>query len=294
MSSPVLLSIFLAAVAAFFYAAASVLVRAGIRESSSIVATFVSLTVNLVALWVIVIAFLDVNVDLWRWRYFIIAGLMAPGLGRLLYFAGIDRLGVNITAPILYANPLFSVAGAMVFLGERLSTIGLLGGLFVIAGGGIVGTERGGETLSFEWYHLLLPVVAAVLYGGSHLFRKIGVDLVGSPLVASAVTISTSWIIVTGYVLASNVNLSTNRRELTYFTLAGLTSSVAIPALYLALQTGLVVVVTPLMNLSPLFILGLSFLFFRGEEVFTRRILVGTVTVVAGITLLSLYGTGPL
>lgn len=293
MLSPAETAVVLAVVAAFFYAASTILVRAGIRESNSLVAMFVSLTVNLVCLWLVVFTFTDVRIDLWRWRYFILAGLFAPGVGRLLNYAGIDRVGVNIAAPIVYANPLFSVTAAILLLGERLSPVGLFGGLLVIVGGGLVGSERGGETLSFKWYHLLLPVGAALLYGSSHVIRKVGIDLVGSPLIAAAVTISTSWLLAAAYVLGTGVEIDPDRRELTFFSLAGLASSVAIPTLYLALQTGLVVVVTPLMNLSPLFILALSFLFFRGEEIFSARILVGTLTVVVGITLLTLYSTTP-
>jgi len=293
MLSPAETAVVLAVVAAFFYAASTILVRAGIRESNSLVAMFVSLTVNLVCLWLVVFTFTDVRIDLWRWRYFILAGLFAPGVGRLLNYAGIDRVGVNIAAPIVYANPLFSVTAAILLLGERLSPVGLFGGLLVIVGGGLVGSERGGETLSFKWYHLLLPVGAALLYGSSHVIRKVGIDLVGSPLIAAAVTISTSWLLAAAYVFGTGVEIDPDRRELTFFSLAGLASSVAIPTLYLALQTGLVVVVTPLMNLSPLFILALSFLFFRGEEIFSARILVGTLTVVVGITLLTLYSTTP-
>lgn len=161
----------------------------------------------------------------------------------------------------------------------------------MIAGGGLVGTERGDGSVSFKWYHLLLPIVAAVLYGSSHIIRKVGIDLAHSPLIASAVTITTSWLLATGYLLATRTEVSIDQRQLLYFSLAGLASSVAIPTLYLALQIGLVVVVSPMLNLSPIFILILSFLFFRNEEIFSRQIILGTVTVVIGIMLLTVYGT---
>lgn len=128
MVSVVVASISLAVIAAFFYASSTVLVRAGIRDANPLVAMLVSLTVNLVCLWVVVFAFTDVRIDFWRWRYFVLAGLFAPGLGRVFNYTGIDRLGVNISAPIVYANPLVSVLGAIFILGEQLSKIGLLGG----------------------------------------------------------------------------------------------------------------------------------------------------------------------
>lgn len=291
MASPVLVSVFFGIVSVFFYALATILVRAGVRKASPFVAMFVSLTVNLVCLWVLALAFTDVHVDLWQWRYFILAGLMAPGLGRLFNYAGIDHLGVNLNAPIVYTNPLVSVSGAILFLGERLSTVGLFGGLLVIAGGTVVGSEPGDGSTSFRRRHLLLPVAAAVMYGGSNLFRKAGIDVVGSPLIASAVTITTSWLIAVSYVAWRGVAFDVDDRELAFFALAGLSSSIAIPMLYLAFQVGLVVIVTPLMNLAPLFVLGMSFLLFREEEIFSLRVLLGTVTVVVGITMLTVFGS---
>ena len=291
MVSPAVTAVSLAVVAAFFYASSTILVRAGIRGSNSVVAMFVSLTVNLVCLWLVVFAFTDFRFDLWRWRYFIVAGLFAPGLGRVFNYEGMDRLGVNVSAPIVYTNPLVSVTAAIVFLGERLSVVGLIGGLLVIGGGGLVGSTKGEGSVSFKWRYLLFPAAAAVLYGGSHVVRKLGIDLVASPLIASAVTITTSWFLAAGYVLWSETTIDLDRRQLAFFSLAGVATSVALPVLYVALQVGLVVLVTPVMNLSPLFVLAMSFVFFRESELFSPRIVVGTLTVVVGITLLTVFGS---
>ncbi|WP_144904718.1 DMT family transporter [Halobellus captivus] len=291
MDSVVLLSVIFGTIAVFFYALSAIFIRAGIRDASPIAAMFVSLTVNLVALWVVVLAFTDFRVDLWRWRYFILAGLMAPGLARLFNYAGIERLGVNVNAPIVYANPLVSVAGAIVVLDERLSAIGLAGGVLVICGGAYVGSARGDGATSFDRRHLIFPVVAALVYGFSHLFRKVGIDLVQSPLIAAAVTITTSWLLAAGYVFGTGVTIDLNRRQWLSFSLSGLSSSVAIPMLYLAFEVGLVVVVSPLMNLAPLFVIAISYFAFRQEELFSHRIVLGTVIIVCGITLLTVFGS---
>ncbi|MGQ4556538.1 EamA family transporter [Halobellus sp. GM3] len=291
MDPVVLLSVIFGTTSVFFYALSAIFIRAGIRDASPVAAMFVSLSVNLVALWIVVFAFTDFRVDLWRWRYFILAGLMAPGLGRLFNYAGIDRLGVNVNAPIVYSNPLVSVAGAIVFLGEQLSAVGLVGGVLVIAGGAYVGSERGDGSTSFDRRHLVFPVIAALVYGLSHLLRKVGIDLVQSPLIASAVTITTSWLLAAGYVLGSGLEIDLNRRQWLSFSMSGLASSVAIPMLYLAFEVGLVVVVSPLMNLAPLFVIAISFFVFREEELFSHRVVLGTITIVCGITLLTAFGS---
>lgn len=283
----------MAIVAALFFAFSTTLVRARIRQASPIVALALSLSVNVVVLWTVSVGLYDVQVDLWQWRYFIVAGVLAPVLGRFFNYSGIDALGVNISTPITYANPLISVTLALAFLGERLSALGLLGGLFVIAGGVTLGTVRGDGSVSFDRKYLILPVLAAVFYGSSQIFRKLGIDLVNEPILAAAVTTTTSWSLLVGYlaVRLDDHDLSVTRNEATFFCLAGLATSVAIPVFYLALQLGNVVIVTPLMNASPLFVLGLSYLFFRGEELFTPRVVAGTLAIVGGVVLLSTFGS---
>ena len=280
-------------VAAMFFATSTLLVRAHVRKASPLVALGLSLSVNVVVLWVIAVAWFDVTVDLWRWRYFVVAGTLAPVMGRFFNYAGIDALGVNISTPITYSYPLVSVLLAMAFLDERLAGAALIGGLLVIAGGVTLGTVRGEGPVTFDRKYLLLPVTAAVLYGASHVFRKMGIDLVSSPIIAAAVTTTTSWAVLVLYLAArpEQRDVSVGRTEVLYFGLAGLATSVAIPVLYLALQLGNVVIVTPVLNTSPLFVLAFSYVFFRGEELFTPRVVAGTASVVVGVTLLSLFSS---
>ena len=129
------------------------------------------------------------------------------------------------------------------------------------------------------------------MYGGSSLFRKVDIDLISSPLLASAVTITASWVVAASHVARRGLEFDVDDRELAVFSLAGLSSSIAIPMLYLAFQVGLVVIVTPLMNLVPLLVPGMSFLLFREEEILSRRVLFGTVTGEVGITILTVFGS---
>lgn len=296
MQPALLVPIALAVAASVFYATSNTLVRAGVRQSTPTVALFVSLTVNVVALWSMSAVLYDVSIDLWAWRYFVIAGAFAPVLGRFFNYTGIDKIGVNLSIPIVYTNPVVAVVLSMAFLGERLSPGAAVGGLVIVFGGAVLGTVKGnGEgTRSFDKRYLLFPLAGAFFYGTSHVFRKVGIDLIPNPIVAAAVTTTTSWLLVALYFAGTDradLHRAT-RAELLYFSFAGLSTSVAIPLIYLAYQVGRVVIVTPVTNTSPLFVLLFSYLFFREEELFTPRVLVGTVFVVAGVVLVSLFGGG--
>lgn len=283
----------LSLMASMFFAVALTLVRARVRQASPLVALALSLAVNVVVLWAISLAWYDVTVDLWAWRYFIAAGVLAPVLGRFFNYTGIDKLGVNLSAPITYSNPLVSVVLAIAFLGERLTGLGLVGALLVIASGVVLGSVRGEGPVRFERRHLVYPALAALFYGASAIFRKVGIDLISQPVLAAAVTTTTSFVLLAAYLATrrDRHDLAVRRDEAAFFALAGLGTSIAIPTLYLALQLGTVVVVTPVMNTSPLFVLVISYAFFRGEELFTPRVVAGTVGIVGGVVLLSTFGT---
>jgi len=289
MSFSVSVAVPIALCASFLYAASSSFVRAGIRTTPTVVALSISLTINVVVLWALSFSFYDVTFDIWHWRYFIIAGLFAPALARFFNYRAIAKLGLNISAPIVYTNPLVSVFLAMAFLGERLPFWGLVGGFLVILGGIVVGSTKGSGGITFEKRHLVLPILAAFFYGSSFVFRKLGIDLVASPLIAAAVTATASWVMLILYLVITqnHRDIHLDRRGIVLFSLAGLASSIAIPLLYLAFRIGNVVIVAPLNNTIPLFILIISYIFFREEELFSPRIIGGTAFVVVGVILLT-------
>lgn len=289
------LAIAVALLATVFYALSSNLVRAGMDNSRTVGALFVSLTVNLVVLWTASLLLFDVSVDLWRWRYFVAAGALAPVAARFFNYSGIDKLGVNVSTPLTYMYPFVSIVIAVPLLGERLPPAGLLGGVFVVFGGAVLALPD--EETAFhidDRKFLLLPLAAALLYGISHVLRKVGIDLVTSPVIAAAVTATTSWVLLAGYlgVTRSFDLVRVNRREALLFGTAGLVTSAAIPLLYLAFSLGSVVLVTPITNVSPLFVLLFSYVLYRDGEPFTRRVVGGTVLIVLGLVLLARFSAG--
>jgi uncharacterized membrane protein len=286
------IEVLLALGTALAFATSSVLVRFGVERSSPMSALVVTVSINVVVLWAASLALYEVTVDLWAWRYFIVAGVFAPVLGRLCNYIGLQRLGVNLTLPISNSNPLVSVLLALLLLGETLSVLGGIGALATIAGGVILASSNRGdsETVDVRYRDLLFPVAGAVIYGSVQLLRKVGVDLVPAPSVGAAVNLTTSWIIAVIFVTFSSNRrdvLSIPRDDIRYFVLAGVASSLGLICLYAALLSGTVVIVTPILNATPLFALLLTFLFLREREPFTPRVIVGTALLVAGIGLLA-------
>ncbi|MFW5896353.1 MAG: EamA family transporter [archaeon] len=294
METVLVLPVLLGLLAAVFFAASNILVRAGITDSSPILALLYSLTANVVVLWPLVVWLYDFQVDLWAWRYFIVAGTLAPVLGRFFNYSGIDKLGINLSTPITYTNPLVTIVLATVFLGQRLLPLGYVGAVVIFAGSVLLGTTRGESGVrTFKKRHLIFPILASLFYGGSHIFREVGIELVSSPALAAAVTASTSWFWMVLYLVVTRHrhDFAITRREQIFFTLSGVATATAIPILYTALQVGDVVIVAPMSNMTPFWLLLLSFVFFRGSELFTPRVIGGTLLTVVGVILISTFGT---
>lgn len=283
-----LLPVFLALLVAFSFAVSTVLVRVGVKESSPLVALVVTMAVNVIVLWTLSVVQYDIIVDLWAWRWFILAGMFAPALGRLANYVGIQRVGVNLVSPISNMNPLVSVVLAIIFLGERLSPAGYSGVLLAVTGGVVLASIRGDSDFRIRRIDLLYPIFGALTYGTVQIIRKLGTGLVAEPTIGAAVNLTTSFVLVTGGLAVTGRlrTLAASRRDLLTFSVAGVVSSIGLASLYAAISIGKVTVVTPIFNTSPLFVLVLSGIFARSDEVFSKRVGLGTVTIVAGVALL--------
>ena len=71
-----------------------------------------------------------------------VMGALAWVTGNLFYFHGLRRAGVTLAAPILGAGPLFAIALAVVFAGERPNLLTVAGAFAVVAGVAVILTDR--------------------------------------------------------------------------------------------------------------------------------------------------------
>jgi uncharacterized membrane protein len=288
MTSQILLPILFAIAASFFYAFSDIFIRAVIRSSAPIAGVFTSLTVNVMVLWMLSFLFTDVELNLWSWRYFMLCGILGPVMGRFFKYASLVKLGITLSSPIVSSHPLIAVIIAIIFLGERLSFTGYSGIFLVISAGILIVSTKGTETIAVNKKYFILPILAAFGFGTSLTFRKMGMDLVPSPLLAGAVMTSSSWLFLALYIIVSQQyrKVRINKRQLLFFSCAGLCTCTAIPLLYLAYQIGNVLSVAPFANISPLFALILSRIFYRKEEIFSYQVILGTLLAICGTVLL--------
>ena len=274
-----------AIISAGAWAADSILVRKGTAFSNPSTAALVSFFVNTAILGPYIFfqyplekIFQPANL------FFVVSGIIQPAIVRVLFYVGIVRLGVSRAGPIRGTSPFFSVAIAFFLFQDRPGLIVYLGGILTVAGTWLVSYKRAGEA---KWRprDLLFPLGAAMIASVSQNIRKMGLNSTSEPIIAATVSTATSLFCLFGSVLFSgNVrSIQINRPCLPYYGGAAVFALIGQLCTFVALNGGQISVVAPLINTTPLFVIGLTALFLRGEEKINRFVVIGVVLLVAGI-----------
>jgi drug/metabolite transporter, DME family len=251
------------------------------------------LLINIIFLWGLSILFVPVaSLTSDSILIFAVVGLFQPGLTRLLSYKGIDALGVAITDPIRATTPLFSAMMAIIFLGEKLTLPIVVATLMIMAGITLLSWRNGSMKLAGSAVFLWYPIAASALAGATQVVRKVGLAALPHPLVAAAVTATSSFavsILTLWYVERSQQTWKMDRQCFWWFLAAGLTISVAMVCIYYALDLGKVSVVIPIASTAPFFSLILAATFLRDVERVTARIVLSAGMIVGGVVLLTLW-----
>jgi len=156
----------------------------------------------------------------------------------------------------------------------------------------LISWQTGNRTPSFRWWHLAYPLSAAVLAGVSHPLRRYTLSLANEPLYLAAVIgiVALPWLASATLLPGQKQKPVWDRRALVPFLLAGTFETLGILLVILALSVGHVVVVSPIVATSPLWIVLGAWLFLRDVEKLNWRTVAGAIAVVSGTIAISFAG----
>lgn len=291
------MAIFFALISSISYGFDNYFVRKGLLETPyPMVPAFITLTINFSFFIILSLIFVPFSLLKLNLIYiFIIAGILAPGCARFFSYKGLETLGMSISTPIVNAELLFTVLMALIFLNEQVSFSIVTGILSVATGLVLLGFETGqGKKTNIAkkitYRYLLYPLTASIFYGISVFLRKLGLNLVSSPILGATVTSGTSWCVITLILMASGNAKGISqikKQSLIYFALAGGGTCIGWFFLFYALNIGKLVIVSPIANTYSLVTLILSYWLLRKVERVSLKIVIATILVVGGIILLS-------
>ncbi len=270
---------------AIFYASALVSARRGLRYSTPVTVTCVSVIVQVVTLWIAIFITGGIpKVELLPALLIVFVGATQLGV-RLFAYTGVQKIGASRSSALQSTSPLISSGIAIAMLGERASAGVLLGTALVVCGIVLLSWRHGELTPNYRWWHLLLPLAAAFLTGVNHPIRRYALTISIEPLFFSAIMGSSSLVFFAIYLALLSPpteRLVWDRRALLPFIVTGFCETVSILFIITALSLGPVVIVAPLAATYPMWALLGTVIFLRDVERINFRTMAGILSVVAG------------
>ena len=276
---------------AWMTAVYSLLAKRGQRHGAALTGVVIGLIVSVPLL--VALAILSWEPAWWNkkaWFWFFLAGLTGPAAGRVFMFRAIHRLGMSRAVPLLAAYPLFSAVFAHVFLGERAGPYVWAGIFLVVFGCAGVAHQRKSDA-SWDRRGLWLPLLAVLGFSISSIFRKIGVEVVPSPLLGITLTSAfglAALAALLGFLPKEQRPSLGWGKAWTFYAPCGLINTLGFWSHFASLKYGDISVVSPLSSTSPFFALLFTWIFLRDMERVTPPILLGTVAIVSGGALIAL------
>jgi drug/metabolite transporter, DME family len=274
----------LALITSVFYASALVSARLGLRYSTPTTVTLVSILMQNVLLWTAVLLRGGVHhVPIAGIFLFTLVGIFQLGV-RLFAYTGVEKIGASRSSALQSVSPLISATIAITILGERTSTLIILGTLLVVTGIVLISWKPEEQLPNFRRWHLLLPLAAAFLTGMNHPIRRYVLAMANEPLFFSALMGTVSLIGFLIYLVLSpkSQRLVWNRDALWPFLSTGLCETLSILFIITAISMGRVVIVAPIAASYPVWSLIEARIFLRHVESINFKIVLGIVSVVAG------------
>jgi drug/metabolite transporter (DMT)-like permease len=273
------------------YAAGNLYARVGLIHSTPLVVTLISLIVQTVVVWALLLAKGGIpGANPRALVVFVGVGAVLPVV-RWLSYMGIARIGSARASSLRSTHPFFSAALAIAFLGEPAKQNIMLGTVLIVVGIFLTCWEPKAKSAGAKVSDVLFPLSAAVFSGFIHPFTRYALRISNEPVLFSAVVGLTSLLCLGGYFLITGRGKTVvwpNRAALVPFVAASLFETVGFLLFSAAVSLGQVVLIAPIMATTPIWVLLGSLVLLRDLDKVTLRTALGTCAVVGGTVLLTL------
>ena len=277
---------------AFFAGLTAILAKCGIRETDSSVATAIRTIVVLIFSWIMAMLSTPLSaiwsISLRTWIFLILSGI-ATGASWLCYFHALQKGDVNKVVPIDKSSTPLTMLLAMIFLGERTGTSGILA-MVLIGIGTLLMIEKKENTDIKEESHswIAYALLSALFASLTSILGKIGIENIDSNLgtaIRTIIVLLMSWIVV--FATGKKDKLKgIHKKELFFIVVSGFATGSSWLCYYRALQEGPASVVIPIDKLSIIVTIIFSRIVFR--EHLSRKALIGLFAIIAGTLLIAL------
>lgn len=283
--------IIFALISAVFAALTSILVKSGIKDTDSTIATAVRTVVVLIFAWAM--AFIvgsagSVRQIETRSLIFLILSGLSTGASWLCYFKALKLGDINKVVPVDKSSTVLTIILAFIILGEDVTWYKAVAAALIAVGTFLMIQKKETENKKTQKSWLIYAVLSAVFASFTSILGKIGIEGVESNIgtaVRTCVVLVMSWVMV--FVTGNGKNVvKIPKRELVFILLSGVATGISWLCYYRALQDGLASVVVPIDKMSIVITVALSYLIY-GEKL-EKKALSGLVVMVIGTLIMTL------
>jgi drug/metabolite transporter (DMT)-like permease len=283
------MAVLLAALSAVLFGAMTVALRVALgRNPDAELGALVTVAVAFAVALVATLATGPDDVEPGELALFVLAGLLAPGASQLLFTFAVRDAGASRASVVVGTAPLVAVLIALTVLAEPFRFPLVLGAVLIVAGGVALVLERGRPD-HVRAVGLAYAFGCTVLFASrDNLVRWLSGETVVGSAPAAAATLLGGAVVVLAWLAARRRTRLTVRGGLP-FAGVGLLFGLSYLALFEAYYRGQVSVVSPIVATETLWGVGLAALLLSRSEVVGRRLVAGTVLIVAGGALIGAF-----
>lgn len=282
---------FRALLGAFLFACNQILVRRLLERASAITIIF------WVNGWMAVLAvFFSPSFDIYEGDWvaalilFLFTGLVGNLVARYSALRSSAYVGVSRTNALVAATPIGSALMGVLILGERPDSGVWLGILLIVIGMIWLTGERITGEYSLKRYTFAFIAMAA--FSVTPYLRKAGLAAMNAPWlgILVATLIANVGLLASSSFASKAQKFQWNLQLAIACIPAGVFGLFSAVLFWTSLRDGQLAVISPLVRMTPIFVLLLSVMLLRDLEVITKRLVVGTLIVVAGAALVTSGG----
>jgi drug/metabolite transporter, DME family len=288
-----MLGIALALVSAAASGLSVVLVRKYSAGSNAFNMSLIITCVGMAVLWPLALVTPEGALGVEGFVFFAVSGVLSPGIVRLFYYKGLQKLGVSGNSAVFSVYPLYSTLLAVVLLSEVLFLEDWAGIACIVVGvvfielsmhGSNGGSGYGGRK------NLVFPILGGVMLGVSSITRKYALNYSDTPVLGVAIAYTFSllpYLVMLSGSFSTRRNLSL-KRDLRWFWAAGIGQAVAWTLAFYALSYDQVSIVTPILSAETLFVVAFAHFYLGELEKVSRKMMASIAITIAGVVLVSL------
>ena len=260
---------------AILFSLHEVSVRKGVSELDLMIGNLISIsTTTAIFLPVLVLRF-HPNAEFVA--LMVVAGILQFFVARLCFYASIERVGANVASALSATRIYFAeLFGAV--MGEEITLKLIVASTLVFVGIVLLSNPKDCK----DPIGVALGLATAVFAVLSSVVVKIGLQCYDDPIFGSAIGYLSSFVLFL-LLIPKSTTTSIDLSKAKYFVLGGIFVGMGHLLRYYELGKLPISVVEPVISIYPLFTILLSFVFIRRMEVFSVRVILGSISIVVGV-----------